>query len=336
MIETTVREAVDADRAAIDAILTAAWTRPYVVIGGVGHDLTLLPTLVAERDGVLVGALTFRVDAGGLEIMSINGEGGGAGTALIQAAIAHAQRTGAPRVRVATSNDNTGAQRFYQKNGLRYAGLRRDAIEFSRRQKPTIPRVTGEGLPLRDEILMERRLDGPDGGPVEAGHTAVTRAITWRGGETDLWPLLADPYALTDIARGLAHEFLGRADVVAGPDPGGLLLGPRVAAELGVAFAPVCRDRRFFFKGPHETVTAGELIAHRAAFTEGTRVLLVDDWSESGSTVKGVAAMLEGTGATLVGASFLIDNLHEDARTALTGAGVEVRALARADELKPG
>lgn len=332
MIETTVREAVDADRVAVDALLTRAWTRPYVVIGGVGHDLTALPTLVAEREGELAGALTYRTDDRGVEIMSVNGEGGGAGTALIRAVIERALSVGAPRVTVATSNDNTVAQRFYQKNGFRYAGVRRDAIAFSRRQKPAIPLENADGLPLADEIVLELRLDGVDGGPVEAGRVAVSRALTWRGGETDLWPLLADPYAVTDVVRGLAYEFLGRVDVVAGPDPGGLLFGPRVAAELGVPFAPVCRDRRFFFQGGHETVSAGELLAHRAAFGEGARVLLVDDWSESGMTVKAVTGMLEGTGASLVGVSFLIGNLSAEARDALSG--VEIRALAEAGELE--
>ncbi|MGH8792986.1 MAG: hypothetical protein ACRDXX_10100, partial [Stackebrandtia sp.] len=101
------------------------------------------------------------------------------------------------------------------------------------------------------------------------GAKTLRDLLCWRGGETDLWPLFADRAATAEAVRGLAEPFRGAVDVVLGPDPGGVLFGPLVAGELGTAFAPVCRDRDFFFKGPHEALTVaaagGQLLVHRAA-----------------------------------------------------------------------
>ncbi|HZE40995.1 MAG TPA: phosphoribosyltransferase family protein [Stackebrandtia sp.] len=160
----------------------------------------------------------------------------------------------------------------------------------------------------------------------------LSSLLTWKAGGTDLWPLLRDPRATDVVAHGLATPFAGAVDVVLGPDPGGVLFGPLVARVLGVPFAPVCRDRAFFFQGPHEAVAVetpgGDLVAHRAALGDGARVLVVDDWSESGSTAKGVAAIVEATGARLVAIAFLVDSLDDGVRESLRGKGIGVHGLA--------
>ncbi|GAA4904097.1 adenine/guanine phosphoribosyltransferase-like PRPP-binding protein [Stackebrandtia albiflava] len=164
------------------------------------------------------------------------------------------------------------------------------------------------------------------------GAGAVESRLQWRGGATDLWPLLRVPADMSAVADALATG-LPDADVVLGPDPGGVLLGPPVAERLRVPFAPVCRDRRFFFQGPHATVTAptgdGELWAHAAALPPGTRAVLVDDWTESGGTLRAARALVDSAGARLVGVALLVDCLPEDVRRLLTDGGTVVRALAR-------
>ncbi|HEY1180093.1 MAG TPA: phosphoribosyltransferase family protein, partial [Phytomonospora sp.] len=238
------------------------------------------------------------------------------------------------------TNNNSNALRFYQRNGLHLVAVRTGAVAASRKVKPGIPHTDADGHAISDELVLETRLDGianPYDEPAGPAAEALIRLLTWRGGETDLWPLLADPRATADVVRGLARPFMGTVDVVLGPDPGGVLFGPLVARELEVPFAPVCRDRRFFFKGPHERASApagaDELHAHRAALPDGARVLLVDDWSESGSTVRGVADLVGTTGAELVGVSYLVDSLRPEVRAGLEGAGIEVRGLVTAAEL---
>ncbi|MEV0644298.1 GNAT family N-acetyltransferase [Phytomonospora sp. NPDC050363] len=334
MAETIIRVATEADRPAVDAILTASWGRPFVVLGGNGVDLTGQPALVALIGDEIVGALVYRVDGDALEVLSVNSRAGGAGTGMITAARDHALALGLRRLWLVTTNNNSSALRFYQRNGLHLVGVRTGAVSAARKIKPTIPRNDHDGHAIDDELVLELRLDGVDdpyGEPGNAAAVALSRLLTWRGGETDLWPLLADPRATVDVVRGLSRPFLGAVDLVLGPDPGGMLFGPLAARELEVPFAPVCRDRRFFFQGPHERVTvqagADELHAHRAALADGARVLLVDDWSESGSTVRGVADLVAQTGATLAGVSYLVDSLRPEVRADLEARGIEVRGL---------
>lgn len=166
----------------------------------------------------------------------------------------------------------------------------------------------------------------------------MRRHLVWRGSKTDLWPVLSRPQATDDLAAALAEPFLGAVDLVIGPDPGGVLFGPLVARLLRVPFAPVCRDRAFFFAGPHAVVRAetgsGELLAHAAAFDRPGRVLLVDDWSESGGTVTGVVDLVASTRARLIGVSLLVDSLPLSARELLESRGVPVRGVAVPHELR--
>ena len=54
-----------------------------------------------------------------------------------------------------TTNDNRRAISFYQKYGFTIAAIHHNALEESRKLKPSIP-ITGiDGIPLKDEIEME-------------------------------------------------------------------------------------------------------------------------------------------------------------------------------------
>jgi hypothetical protein len=60
---------------------------------------------------------------------------------------------------VITTNDNLEALGFYQRRGLRLACIRRGAVDESRKRKPSIPLIGENGIPLRDEIELEMRLN---------------------------------------------------------------------------------------------------------------------------------------------------------------------------------
>jgi hypothetical protein len=62
-----------------------------------------------------------------------------------------------------TTNDNLRALRFYQRRDLRLAALHADAVEESRRLKPTISLVGENGIPIRDEIELELVFGAEDG-----------------------------------------------------------------------------------------------------------------------------------------------------------------------------
>ncbi|HEV2781809.1 MAG TPA: GNAT family N-acetyltransferase [Actinophytocola sp.] len=128
-----------------------------VALGGL-VDASVLPGWIAEQDGQVAGLLTYRLSGSTLDIVTISAyrSGGGIGTALIEKLTAQAAALGAKRIRVATTNDNTDALRFYQRCGFHMTAVRPDAITKARRRhKPQIPEIGHHGIPIRDEIDLE-------------------------------------------------------------------------------------------------------------------------------------------------------------------------------------
>ncbi|MFI7605400.1 GNAT family N-acetyltransferase [Micromonospora sp. NPDC049366] len=161
----TVRVAGPGDRVAVDALHEREWGGPYVIGHDTRYDLRTLPTLVAvDGAGAVVGALAHHRDGDGLEVVSVVAArpGGGAGTALLDAAARTARAAGLARLWLITTNDNLRALRFYQRRGLRLVGVDRGAVDRARRLKPEIPLIGENGIPLHDELILERRL-GPGG-----------------------------------------------------------------------------------------------------------------------------------------------------------------------------
>lgn len=71
------------------------------------------------------------------------------------------RETGASRLWLVTTNDNLDALRFYQRRRFTISEVRLGAVEGARRSlKPTIPAVGRFGIPIRDEIILERRHSG--------------------------------------------------------------------------------------------------------------------------------------------------------------------------------
>jgi len=119
-----------------------------------------LTGLLAERDGETVGLLTYEIDGDTLEVVTIDAfpPGAGTGTALLDAAVDVARSAGCRRVWLMTTNDNLDALRFYQRRGFRLAGLRPGALAASRALKPEMPETGAYGIPLRDELDLEREV----------------------------------------------------------------------------------------------------------------------------------------------------------------------------------
>lgn len=120
------------------------------------HDVLACPGLVAELDGDPAGILTYRRDGPDVEVayLEVVAKRRGVGTCLIEALV---ERTAPARLWLVTTNDNLDALRFYQRRGFSIAEIRLGAVDQSRRTvKPTIPEIGRFGIPVRDEIVLER------------------------------------------------------------------------------------------------------------------------------------------------------------------------------------
>ncbi len=117
-------------------LVNQEWGLPVVSISG-PHDPTALPGFVAEEDGHLVGAVTYRTTDQDCEIITLNSlrPRAGVGTALLGAVKALAERAGL-RLWLITTDDNPTAIRFYERRGMSRRAVHPNFIESVRVHKP--------------------------------------------------------------------------------------------------------------------------------------------------------------------------------------------------------
>jgi N-acetylglutamate synthase-like GNAT family acetyltransferase len=155
-----IRSARPDDRRVLEHFLSRWHSLRVARRGQLAHPLDY-PKLVADRDGQIIGVLTYVVDGRACEILTLHADErrNGVGTALIEKLKCVARDAGCTRLWVITTNDNVDALRFYQRRGFRLAELRVGAVDDSRaRLKPEIPAIGDHGIPLRDEIELEQDL----------------------------------------------------------------------------------------------------------------------------------------------------------------------------------
>jgi len=155
-----VRPTTDADRAWIAERSQEIFNGVVVISRGVAHRPADLPGFVAWRGGERVGLATYLPEGKVCELVTIDAlvEQQGVGTALLAAVEGAAREAGCRALWLVTTNDNLGALRFYQRRGFALAELHVGALERSRELKPAIPRVGDFGIPMNDELLLEKGL----------------------------------------------------------------------------------------------------------------------------------------------------------------------------------
>lgn len=160
--ELFIRRIEDSDREWARKVLRDSWESSKIVTRGVIHETDQLPGFIALLDDLYVGLLFYDVKDGMLEIISLNvlEQRRGIGSSLIQSAIQEARSLKCLRIWVITTNDNIPAIEFYQANGFKIAAIHKDALIESRKLKPEIPLIGIDGVTIKDEIELEKKLDG--------------------------------------------------------------------------------------------------------------------------------------------------------------------------------
>jgi adenine phosphoribosyltransferase len=170
---------------------------------------------------------------------------------------------------------------------------------------------------------------GPRAQPNAAGELRndLIRTFRWRGDRTDAsysadptewW---ADATLLERLGPALADLFSEeRPTVVLGPQSRGALLGALVAAHLGVGLVEVRKDpspsadsdRWFTARTPPDYRDRNlHLGARKDHLNDGHRVLLIDDWIQTGGQAVGARSIVEQSGATWCGAAVIVDGLSD-------------------------
>ncbi len=149
----TIEPYTPAERDWAVRLLTEHFGGPTVVSRGVEHDGSQLPGFMARGEDGPVGLVTYKITGTECEVVVLAGEG--AGRPLLEAATGAARAAGCRRIWLITSNDNTRALRFYQRQGWDLVALHRDAVTAGRVLKPGIPELGLDGIPIRHELELE-------------------------------------------------------------------------------------------------------------------------------------------------------------------------------------
>ena len=113
-----------------------------------------------DKKGERVGLITYEFNGDQCEIVTLDAfrKFNGIGTALMEKVKVDVKQRGGKRFWLITTNDNLDAICFYQRWGMTIAAIHINAIEISRKIKPSISLIGMYGIPIRDEIEFEMML----------------------------------------------------------------------------------------------------------------------------------------------------------------------------------
>jgi ribosomal protein S18 acetylase RimI-like enzyme len=153
-----IRPLSPADKAWVLERTELLFSGTFLVSGDIVHDPTKLPGFIALQDGERVGLATYHINGGSCEVVSLDAlcQYLGIGSELLLAIEHIACAENCSRLWCILTNDNLDALRFFQRRGFVIAAFRLDSMQKIRLLKPGIPQIGSSGIPVRDEIELEK------------------------------------------------------------------------------------------------------------------------------------------------------------------------------------
>ncbi|MBM7583878.1 GNAT superfamily N-acetyltransferase [Bacillus pakistanensis] len=136
------------------------WGSPEMILSTGVYNCIDLPGFVALEEYEIIGLITYFKHKDYWEIISLDAvvENIGIGTKLLNHLEEEAKSNNIKTIKLITTNDNIRALSFYQKRGYRMIDIIPFAVNNARKIKPEIPFVSEDGIPIRDELLLEKTL----------------------------------------------------------------------------------------------------------------------------------------------------------------------------------
>lgn len=136
------------------------WGDDEMVVSSGTYQLSDLPGFFAYDEAEIIGVITYIIRNDQIEIISLDSfrENVGIGSQLLKKLEEISEEKDITNISVITTNDNLNALKFYQKRGYNIRKVIPNAVEKARKQKPSIPQFAENGIPIRDEIVLEKYL----------------------------------------------------------------------------------------------------------------------------------------------------------------------------------
>jgi ribosomal protein S18 acetylase RimI-like enzyme len=153
---------IDRDEARLSAFLDAELGSRMQARLGELVDVLALPGFVACEGDDVHGVITYAAGGARAELAALAvarpHRNQGIGGQLVEAVTAATGAEGASTLWLLTTNDNLDALRLYQRHGFRIVEVHVGGVDNARTLKPTIPEIGDFGIPLHDELVLERQL----------------------------------------------------------------------------------------------------------------------------------------------------------------------------------
>lgn len=162
-MSVNLRRTTAADADWVRAFTKKFWGAEFFLIHRVLYYPHELPGWIAETEmgeKIGLGAWFIKKDACELVMLAVDPplQHQGIGTRLLNMVIAEATNADCRRLWLVTTNDQLSALRFYQRRDFRLVSLERGAMDKERAVKRTIPEVGEFGIPVHDELELEKIL----------------------------------------------------------------------------------------------------------------------------------------------------------------------------------
>lgn len=171
---------------------------------------------------------------------------------------------------------------------------------------------------------------------VESARSLLLESFAWTNGDADFSGVLKDGAFLAAVGPALAAPFADdHIAAVVVLEARGFVFGALAARALDVGLV-LARKPGSVLPGALSEAGAypdwrghvSEMRISRGAVARGDRLLLVDDWIETGAQATTVDRLVTGLGGRLVGVSVVVDDTDDEVRDRLN-----VRALIKSRDL---
>ena len=159
-MENKIESINEDNRNLVNQFFIDNWFSIDISVRGEIIDGPKLDGFLLQEESTIIGLVTYTFFKDVCEIVSIDSkrENIGIGSALLKEVEKVAIDNNCKKIRLITTNDNMRALQFYQKRGYCLTKLYPNAMEEVRKIKPNVPELGDNGIPLRDELELEKEL----------------------------------------------------------------------------------------------------------------------------------------------------------------------------------